>query len=136
MAGGRNGNRICDKTPPNDDPSANKATAGVDSEYVSKDTIKELLDQRKNYFEDLLRRQETAFGSFTQMVMDSNNKRVDSCLREIQELKVSLSYSQNEIEELKKNHKAQQIESRMMNQHVNELNQNNHQKVALSKWNI
>lgn len=121
MAGGRNGNRSSDKTPPNEDPSSNKATTGEDPEYVSMDTLKELLDQQRNYFEDLLRRQETAFRSFTQMVMDSNNKRVDSCLREIQELKVSLSYSQNEIDELKKNHTAQQIESRMINQHVNEL---------------
>lgn len=63
-----------------------------------------------------MRRQETAFRSFAQIIMDSTNKRVDSCLRELQEPKVSLYYSQNEIDELKKDHTTQQNESRIINQ--------------------
>ena len=65
MAGGRNGNRSSDKAPPYDDPSSNKATASEDPEYVTMDTLMQLLDQQKNYYEDLLRRQETAFLSFS-----------------------------------------------------------------------
>ena len=74
-----------------------------------------------NFYEDLLKRQETAFRSFSQMIMDSTNKRVDSVLSELQELKVSLNYSQSDIDEIKKHLRAQQNESKDITKQVNEL---------------
>ena len=71
-----------------------------------------------NFYEDLLKRQETAFRSFSQMIMDSTNKRVDSVLSELQELKVSLNYSQSDIDEIKKHLRAQQKD---ITKQVNEL---------------
>ena len=90
--------------------SGNKTNVTEDADYVSMDALKELLDQQKSFYEDLLKRQETTFRSFTQMIMDSANKRVDSLLAEVHELKVSLNYSQNDIDDLKKEQKAQQSE--------------------------
>lgn len=49
---------------------------------------------------DLLLRQDTAFHSFSQMILDSANKRVDSVLAELHELKLSLNYSQKDIDEV------------------------------------
>lgn len=60
--------------------NANKATLNDDPEYVTMDTLKELLDQQKSFYEDLLKRQETAFHSFSQIILDSANKSVDSVL--------------------------------------------------------
>lgn len=57
------------------------------------DALKELLDQQ-NYYEDLLRRQEMAFCSFSQMD---------------QQEWPPVWKSYNEIDELKKHHTAQQI---------------------------
>lgn len=71
--------------------NANKSTLNDDTEYVTVDALQDLLHQQKSYYEDLLKRQETAFRSFFQMILDSANKRVDSVLAELQELKVSLN---------------------------------------------
>ena len=63
---GHNGNRRTNKGASNDDPG--------DPEFVTLDTVMELLDQQKNFYEDLLKRQETAFHSFSQMI-DGLNKQ-------------------------------------------------------------
>ena len=63
---GRNGNRGTNKGASNDDPG--------DPQFVTMDTVTELLDQQKNFYEDLLKRQETAFHSFSQMIMDSTKE--------------------------------------------------------------
>ena len=88
---GRNGNRGTNKGASNDDPG--------DPQFVTMDTVTELLDQQKNFYEDLLKRQETSF-RFSQLIMDSTSKRVDSVLSELQEIKVSLNYSQIDIDKL------------------------------------
>lgn len=101
--------------------NANKSTLNDDTEYVTIDALQDLLHQQKSYYEDLLKRQETAFRSFFQMILDSANKRVDSVLAELQELKVSLNYSQKDIDELKEHQKAQESESKDISEQVNEL---------------
>lgn len=100
---------------------ANKQTVNDDPEYVTMDALKDLLDQQKTFYEDLLKRQETAFRSFTQMIMDSANKRVDSVLADLQQLKVSLTYSQNDIDELKQHQKAQLSECKELSKQVHDL---------------
>ena len=62
---GRNGNRRTNKGASNDDPG--------NPEFVTMDTVMELLDQQNNFYEDLLKRQKAAFRSFSQMIMDSTN---------------------------------------------------------------
>ena len=61
----RNGNRRTNKGASNDDPGH--------PEFVTMDTVMELLDQQNNFYEDLLKRQKAAFRSFSQMIMDSTN---------------------------------------------------------------
>lgn len=101
--------------------NGDKTTVSEDAEYVTMDALKELLDQQKTFYEDLLKRQESVFRSFTQMIMDSANKRVDSLMADVQELKVSLNYSQNDIDELKESQKAQQSESKEISKQVLDL---------------
>lgn len=55
------------------------------------------------------------------LTLDSANKRVDSVLADLQELKMSLKYSQKDIDELKEHQKAQESESKDISRQVNEL---------------
>ncbi|XP_019631891.1 PREDICTED: uncharacterized protein LOC109475612 [Branchiostoma belcheri] len=76
----------------------------VDEDVVTLGTLKEMLDQQKTQYEDLLSRQQSIFQSFITSVMDSTNKRMDNLIREVQEIKDSLQYSQAEIQD----HKSRQ----------------------------
>lgn len=49
----------------------------------------------------MLDRMETSFKSSTQIVLDSANKRIDGLVREVQDLKTSLQFSQKEVDDLK-----------------------------------
>ena len=72
-----------------------------DEDRVSLSTVRDLLDQQKAFFKDLINQLENSFKSFVQMIHDSSNKRCDDLNREVQDLKRSLEYSQKEVDELK-----------------------------------
>lgn len=60
-----------------------KTIQGDESVFVTMDMFKDMLEQQKNFYE------EASFGAFTQLILESSNKRADSLLTEIQELKIS-----------------------------------------------
>lgn len=72
-----------------------------EEDLISLSVVRELLDQQKSYYKDLITQQENSFKGFVQMINDSNNKRYDDLSREMQEVKRSLEFSQREVDELK-----------------------------------
>lgn len=78
-----------------------KNVTEAEPEFVTMDTLKEMLDQQKTIYEEVLKRQEASFRCFTQMILDSTNKRIDGIVREFQDLSNSLKYSQKDIDEIK-----------------------------------
>ena len=68
----------------------NTGNGGGDSEFVSLDTVKELL-----------RAQESMLRSLFDSVVNSLNSRLDDVVKSVASIKVSLEYSQKEIEDLK-----------------------------------
>ncbi|XP_041664752.1 zinc finger protein 37-like [Cheilinus undulatus] len=78
-----------------------KNVTEAEPEFVTVDTLKEMLDQQKTFYEEVLKRQEASFRCFTQMILDSTNNRIDGIMREIQDLSNSLQYSRKDIEEIK-----------------------------------
>ena len=75
-----------------------------ENDFVTMDILKDMLEQQKHFYEDVLKRQEASFSTFTQLILESN-KRCDTLMAEIQELKNSLKYSQKDIDELKADQK-------------------------------
>lgn len=73
----------------------------INEDPISLSVVRELLDQQKSYYKDLITHQESSFKGFVQMIHDSSNKRFDDLSREMQEVKRSLEYSQKEVDELK-----------------------------------
>ena len=49
----------------------------------------------------MLDRMEASFKSFTNIVLDSANTRIDRLVREVQNLRTSLQFSQKEFDDLK-----------------------------------
>ena len=72
-----------------------------DEDYVSLMVVHELLEQQKTFYKDLMCQQENRFKDFVQMILDSSNKRLDGLTREVQDLKTSLQFTQDEVDGLK-----------------------------------
>lgn len=70
-------------------------------EYVSLAQVRELLDQERSKFKELLQQQELSYRNFTEIIMSNTTKRVDDLLKELQDLKSSLHFTQKEVDELK-----------------------------------
>ncbi|KAI8517875.1 hypothetical protein Bbelb_038920 [Branchiostoma belcheri] len=100
-------------------PKRNNNT-NIDEEVpVSVAFMKEMLEQQKVYYKDLLDQQEKNFRSFVQIITDSANQRMDNLVREMQDLKNSLNFSQGEISDTKETSdknadKLKQLEQNMM----------------------
>lgn len=76
-----------------------KKALTIDEDSLSITTVHELLDQQKSFFKDLIEQQERNYKSFIQMFMDSTNIRIDNIMKDVQDLKNSLQYSQAELED-------------------------------------
>ncbi|KAI8490236.1 hypothetical protein Bbelb_319740 [Branchiostoma belcheri] len=74
----------------------------ADEDPVSIAFMRELLEQQKVYYKDLIDQQEKSFRSFVQIIADSTNQRMDNLVREVQDIKNSLQFSQGELSEVKK----------------------------------
>lgn len=87
----------------NEEPAGKTTT---DEEYVSLSTLRELLDQQKLFYKDMLELQEKNFKTFLTVVMESTNKQIDDLVKDVMEFKHSMEYSQTEVDELKIAHIA------------------------------
>lgn len=82
-------------------PKGSKAEMKTDEEYVSLSQLTELMQQQKDMFMALLQQQQENFKGFVQIIMDSTNNRMESLTKDIQEVKVSLQFTQKEVDDLK-----------------------------------
>lgn len=83
-----------------------------EEEYVTSDTVKELLQQQKEFFMDLLQQQEKSYKSFVELILNASNKRCDTAIKVTQELKTSLEFSQGEIDSLRKEISALKMQAK------------------------
>lgn len=70
-------------------------------QYISQEQVRELMDQQKAFYKELLQQQESSFKVCMCTFMDSTNTRMDAILKELQELKVCLQFTQKEVDDLK-----------------------------------
>lgn len=63
--------------------------------------VRALLDNERAHFKELLLQQENCYNNFTQMIMTTVTKRVDELMKELQDVKTSLQFTQKEVDELK-----------------------------------
>lgn len=82
-------------------PPKSKAMPDDDA-VVTMSTLTQLLDQQKEFYKDMLQQQQENFKSFIPIIMDGNTKRLDGVIRDVQELKTSLQFTQGIMEDMKK----------------------------------
>lgn len=68
---------------------------------VSLAQVHELLDQQKAFFKESLQQMENSYKSFVKSIMDNTNSRLDGILKDVEDLKVSLQYTQKDVDQLK-----------------------------------
>lgn len=73
-----------------------------EDDFVSLSTVYDLLDEQQHYYKELIEQQERSYRAFLQMLMDSSYSRMDSLVREMQDLRNGLQRTKGELAEVKK----------------------------------
>ncbi|KAJ7991113.1 hypothetical protein DPEC_G00293890 [Dallia pectoralis] len=79
-----------------------KAPCYQDEDLVSLSMVYELLDQQQFFYKELIEQQERNYKSFLQMLVNSTNSRVDSVVKEVQDVKNGLQVTRTELGEVKR----------------------------------
>ena len=73
----------------------------VEDSGVSLSHVKDLFNEQKLFYKQLLQQQENSFKCCIQILVESTNKIMDDLTRDVQDLKNSLQFSQGQLDELK-----------------------------------
>lgn len=63
--------------------------------------VHELLEQQKTFFKESLSQLESSYKNFVQTIMNNTSSRLDSILKDVEDLKSSLLYTQKDVDQLK-----------------------------------
>lgn len=74
----------------------------AEDELVSLSTVYDLLDEQQYYYKELMEQQERSYRAFLQMLMDVSSSRMDSLVREMQDLRNCLQRTKAELADVKK----------------------------------
>lgn len=74
----------------------------ADDELVSLSTVYDLLDEQQHCYKELIQQQERNYRAFLHVLMDTSASRMDSLVREMQDLKTCLQRTKAELAEVKK----------------------------------
>lgn len=74
----------------------------AEDDLVSLSTVYDLLDEQQHYYKELIQQQERNYRAFLQMLMDSSSSRMDSLVREMQDLRSLAQRTKSELAEVKK----------------------------------
>lgn len=69
---------------------------------MSLSTVYDLLDEQQHFYKELVQQQERNYRAFLQMLMDSASGRMDSLVREMQDLRNCLQRTKTELAEVRK----------------------------------
>lgn len=84
----------------------------AEEDTVSMSQVRELLQQQKEFFLEMLQQQERTFKSFVEMIIDTSNKRCDETIKELYELKTSVHFTQKEVDDVKRELSTLSMESK------------------------
>lgn len=74
----------------------------AEDDLVSLSTVYDLLDEQQHFYKELIQQQERNYRAFLQMVMDSTSSRMDSLVREMQDLRNCLQRTKSDMAEVKR----------------------------------
>lgn len=74
----------------------------AEDDLVSLSTVYDLLDEQQHFYKEMIQQQERNYRAFLQMVMDSTSSRMDSLVREMQDLRNCLQRTKSDLAEVKR----------------------------------
>lgn len=80
----------------------NVALYPPEDELVNLSTVYDLLDEQQFYYKELIQQQERNYRAFLQVLMDTSSSRMDSLVREMQDLRHCLQSTKAELADVKK----------------------------------
>lgn len=89
-------------------PKSSKTVPDEDA-VVTMSTLTQLLDQQKEFYKEMLHKQQDNFKSFIQIIMDGNTKRLDDVIKDVHELKASLQFTQGITEDMKSTYEGTDV---------------------------
>lgn len=88
---------------------------------VSMAHLQELLEQQKLFYKELLSQQESNFKACVCTIMETCNTRIDGMLKDLQDLRTSLQFTQKELDDLKCANKRIQASSKSQRSDIDRL---------------
>lgn len=93
-----------------------------EEDFITASQVRDLLEQQKSVYMELLKQQENAYKGFVQMLMDSFNKRLDGFTKDLCDLRASLQFTQKDFEDEKLHAEKLSQNSKDLSNDVNVLN--------------
>ncbi len=75
-------------------PKQTKTSPPEDDPLVTMRKLTQLMEQQREFNREMLHQQKDNFKSFVQLIADGTNKRLDGVIRDIQDVKASLGFTQ------------------------------------------
>lgn len=101
---------------------ANKERGEKDNDQmVSMPHLQELLEQQKLFYKELLLQQESNFKMCVSAIMETCNKRIDGMLKDLQDLRTSLQFTQKELDDIKGGNKSIQANCKSQRADIDRL---------------
>lgn len=93
-----------------------------EEDYVTVTQVRDLLEQQKSVYVELLKQQEATYKGFVQLLMESFTKRMDELTKDLCDFKASLHFTQGEVENLKGHSEKMSKDCKAMSNDINMLN--------------
>lgn len=66
--------------------------------------LTQMLEQQREFYKEMLTQQQENFKCFIQVIMEGANKRLDGVIKDVQELKTSLHFTQGKFDDMMSTH--------------------------------
>lgn len=93
-----------------------------DEEAITATQVRDLLEQQKSVYVELLKQQEASYKGFVQLLMESFTKRMDDLTKDLCDFKASLHFTQGEVENVKASSEKLSKDCKVMLNDINMLN--------------
>lgn len=74
---------------------------GEDDQFMSLSQVTKMMQQQKDVFMALLQQQQDNVKGFVHLILDSTKSRIETIMKDVQEVQVSLQFTQKEADDLK-----------------------------------
>lgn len=111
-------------------PRNTKLSPSDDDSVVTMSMLSLMLDQQKDFYTELIQQQQENFKSFVQIVIDGTNKRLDDVIRDVQDVKSSLQFTDGFVTELQAGNKTAETRMKEIEKEIEKSNSEHEEMIS------